>query len=78
VPLAGAEECCGFGGLFAVEMSDISGAMLRRKLENILASGARAVVACDAGCLLQIEGGLRRCAANVEVLHLAEVLAADG
>lgn len=75
VPLQGAEECCGFGGLFAVEMSDVSGAMLRRKLERIRESGAEVVVACDTGCLLHIEGGLRRQAGNVGVLHLAEVLA---
>jgi L-lactate dehydrogenase complex protein LldE len=77
VELAGAEECCGFGGLFALEMSDISGAMLERKIQRILETGADAVVACDSGCLLQIEGGLRRHAANVRALHLAEVLAAE-
>jgi L-lactate dehydrogenase complex protein LldE len=75
VALPGAEECCGFGGLFALQMSDISGAMLGRKIQHILETGAAAVVACDAGCLLQIEGGLRRHAANVRTLHLAEVLA---
>ena len=74
VPLAGAEDCCGFGGLFALEMSDISGAMLKRKIERILESGADAVVACDAGCLMHIEGGLRRQAARVKLLHLAEAL----
>ena len=77
VPLEGAEDCCGFGGLFALEMSDISGAMLERKIECILATGASAVVACDVGCLLHIEGGLRRHAANVKVLHLAELLASE-
>jgi L-lactate dehydrogenase complex protein LldE len=75
VPLAGADECCGFGGLFALQMADISGAMLGRKIERILASGAQAVVACDLGCLLQLEGGLRRRASNVRALHLAELLA---
>lgn len=77
VPLEGAEDCCGFGGLFALGMSDISGAMLERKIERILATGASAVVACDVGCLLHIEGGLRRHAANIKVLHLAEVLVQD-
>lgn len=77
VPLPGEEDCCGFGGLFAVDMSDISGAMLERKIKHILETGAMAVVACDAGCLLHIEGGLRRHAANVKALHLAEVLATE-
>jgi len=75
VALPGAEDCCGFGGLFALEMSDISGAMLKRKIERILESGAEALVACDAGCLLHIDGGLRRQAASLKVLHLAEALA---
>jgi DNA-binding transcriptional LysR family regulator len=49
--------------------------LIHRKIERILESGADAVVACDAGCLLHIEGGLRRHAANVKLLHLAEALA---
>ena len=75
VPLQGADECCGFGGLFSVEMSDFSSAMLKRKLDSIIESGADTVVACDAGCLLQIEGGLHRRGARVSVCHLAEILA---
>jgi L-lactate dehydrogenase complex protein LldE len=74
IPLPGAEECCGFGGLFSVKMSDISGAMLRRKLDAIVATGADAVVSCDLGCLLHIEGGLRRRGSQVRALHLAQVL----
>jgi len=74
VPLKGAEECCGFGGLFAIKMSDISGAMLQRKLDHIRASDAQTVVACDTGCLLHLEGGLRRQGSAIRVLHLAEAL----
>jgi L-lactate dehydrogenase complex protein LldE len=73
--LAGAETCCGFGGLFAVKMPAISGAMLREKLDDIERSGARTVVAIDASCLMHIAGGLRRRGSRVEVKHLAEVLA---
>jgi L-lactate dehydrogenase complex protein LldE len=75
-PLRDAETCCGFGGLFAVKMSDISGAMLRRKLDCIEESGAGMVVATDMSCLMHIAGGLRRRNSPVEVRHLAEVLAA--
>ena len=75
VSLPGADECCGFGGLFAVKMSEISSAMLERKLDHITESGADTVVACDAGCLLQIEGGIRRRGLDVSVCHLAEILA---
>ncbi len=77
VELPGAEDCCGFGGLFALEMSDISGAMLERKIQRILETGAATVVACDLGCLLHIEGGLRRHAAAVKAIHLAELLAGE-
>ena len=74
VDLPGADECCGFGGSFAVRLPDVSGAILRRKLENIRATGADAVVACDAGCLMQIAGGLARAGDRVRARHLAEVL----
>ncbi len=70
-----AEECCGFGGVFAVKMSNISGAILQRKLDNIEAGGADAVVGTDVSCLMHIAGGLRRRESKVQVKHLAEVLA---
>jgi len=72
--LGGAEECCGFGGPFSVKMSEISSAMLARKLDQVQASGARTLVACDSSCLLHLEGGLRRRGAATRVQHLAEVL----
>jgi L-lactate dehydrogenase complex protein LldE len=74
-PLRDAETCCGFGGLFAVKMSDVSGAMLDRKLECIAQTGADAVIATDMSCLMHIAGGLRRKGSQVVVKHLAEVLA---
>jgi L-lactate dehydrogenase complex protein LldE len=75
VELPNAEECCGFGGLFAIKLSNISSAMLGRKLDAIERSGAQAVVACDVSCLLHIAGGLHRRGSAVEAKHLAEVLA---
>jgi L-lactate dehydrogenase complex protein LldE len=76
--LPDAETCCGFGGLFAVKMSDISGAMLERKLDAIEASGARTVVASDVSCLMHIAGGLRRRGSSIRTCHIAEVLAEKG
>jgi L-lactate dehydrogenase complex protein LldE len=70
-----AEECCGFGGTFAVKFPEISGGMARTKIDSILDTGAGAVVGLDSSCLLQIEGGLRRAGSTVRALHLAEVLA---
>ena len=55
-----AEECCGFGGTFAVKNADVSAAMLEAKLDNVLDTGADVVCACDSSRLLHIGGGLRR------------------
>ena len=74
VELSDAETCCGFGGLFAVKMGDISGAILENKLNNIEATGADTLVGADVSCLMHIAGGLRRRGSRVQVKHLAEVL----
>ena len=73
--LPGDRECCGFGGLFSVEMPAVSGAILSEKLDSIEESGADVVAAGDISCLLHIEGGLRRRGSNIEVRHIAELLA---
>jgi L-lactate dehydrogenase complex protein LldE len=75
VDLPVAEECCGFGGTFAVKNADVSAAMLDEKLAAIVASGADGICACDSSCLMQIGGGLRRRGLPVRPLHLAEILA---
>ena len=77
VPLERADECCGFGGSFAVRYPGISGAMVRDKAAFIEKTGADAVIATDAGCLMNIAGYLRRAGSKVRALHLAQVLA-DG
>ena len=70
------ETCCGFGGTFAVKMDDISARMVEDKCRNVEASGADAVVLGDLGCMLNIEGRLRkRGDMRTQVLHVAEVLA---
>ena len=72
----GCEECCGFGGTFSVKFGQVSAAIAGRKCDKVLASGARAVVGGDLGCLLNIEGKLRRMGdQTTQVLHVAEVLA---
>ena len=71
-----AETCCGFGGTFAVKFGEISAHIAERKCANIAASGADAVVLGDLGCMLNIEGRLRRRGdLKTKVLHVAEVLA---
>jgi L-lactate dehydrogenase complex protein LldE len=74
VPLERADECCGFGGSFAVRFPGISGAMVRDKAALVEATGADVVVATDAGCLMNVAGCLRRRGSCVRALHLAQVL----
>jgi L-lactate dehydrogenase complex protein LldE len=77
VELPGLEQCCGFGGTFAVKNADVSGAMLEDKLAAVLTTGAEACTACDNSCLMHIQGGLHRQKTGVRTVHLAEILAAD-
>ena len=65
-----AEECCGFGGTFAVKNADTSTAMLDDKVRTIVESGADVVAAVDTSCLTQIGGGLSRRGLPVRTLHL--------
>ena len=76
--MQGAEECCGFGGTFSVKFGEISAAIAEKKCDCVRAAGADAVVGGDLGCLLNIEGKLRRMGdEKTRVLHIAEVLAGE-
>ncbi|HEX3805796.1 MAG TPA: (Fe-S)-binding protein [Gaiellaceae bacterium] len=76
VELPRSDECCGFGGTFALKNAETSSAMLDDKLDTIEATGAGVCAALDSSCLLQIGGGLSRRSSPVRALHLAEILAA--
>jgi L-lactate dehydrogenase complex protein LldE len=76
VELEEAEECCGFGGTFAVKNADTSMAMLGDKLRRVLDTRAEVCTATDNSCLMHIGGALRRQRAGTRVLHVAEILAA--
>jgi L-lactate dehydrogenase complex protein LldE len=69
------DECCGFGGTFAVKNPDVSAAMLADKMEAVIETGAEVLCAGDRSCLMHIGGGLERIRAGVRTLHLAEILA---
>ena len=70
--------CCGFGGTFSVKYGEISAAIADEKCANIQASGADAVVLGDLGCMLHIEGRLRRQGdQKTRVLHVSEVLSGE-
>ncbi|MBN9111319.1 MAG: (Fe-S)-binding protein [Pseudonocardia sp.] len=74
--LPGADQCCGFGGTFAVKNADTSTAMLADKMSNVISTGAEAVSAGDSSCLMHIGGGLSRLRTGTRAVHLAEILAA--
>jgi L-lactate dehydrogenase complex protein LldE len=76
VDLPGADECCGFGGTFAVKNSDVSVAMGADKARRVRETEAEVLVAGDNSCLMHIGGVLSRQQSGVRVMHLAEVLAA--
>ena len=77
--MAECETCCGFGGTFAIKFGEISTRLADNKCGHIAATGADAVVLGDLGCMLNIEGRLRRRGdATTRVLHVAEVLAGTG
>lgn len=75
VELPAANECCGFGGTFAVKNPEVSTAMLADKMREVLDTGAEVVCASDRSCLMHIGGGLSRIRSGVRALHLADILA---
>ncbi|HWI06357.1 MAG TPA: (Fe-S)-binding protein [Solirubrobacteraceae bacterium] len=75
VELPDAQECCGFGGTFALKNSDTSSAILADKLRHVMSTRAEVCVAADNSCLMHMSGALTRQRAGVRTMHLAEVLA---
>ncbi|MFF3440106.1 (Fe-S)-binding protein [Streptosporangium sp. NPDC002721] len=76
VPLPEADQCCGFGGTFAVKNPAISAAMCADKVRNVTTTGAEVLCAADNSCLMHIGGTLKRQRTGVRIMHLAEILAA--
>ena len=75
VELPGIEQCCGFGGTFAIKNAEVSSAMLSEKVQAVLSTGAEMCTASDNSCLMHIEGALHRQRTGVRTLHIAEILA---
>jgi L-lactate dehydrogenase complex protein LldE len=75
VPLPNAEECCGFGGTFAVKNPDVSAAMCADKVRSVQDTGAEVLCAADNSCLMHIGGTLGRQKTGIRAVHLAEILA---
>ena len=73
--LPDSDQCCGFGGTFAIKNPEVSQAMLSDKLQCVLGTGAEVCTAVDNSCLMHIDGGLHRQRTGVRSMHLAEILA---
>lgn len=74
VEMQDSDRCCGFGGAFSFKYPEISTALVQEKVDHILASGADAVVGCDSGCLMNIQGRLSRMGSRVKAIHIARIL----
>ena len=74
-PLPDAEQCCGFGGTFAVNFPGLSGGMAHAKAASIRSTGCETLVCNDAGCAMNISGACRRDGAAVRVVTTAEIIA---
>src|SRR5690606_10006584 len=74
IDLPGEEECCGFGGTFAVKMPGLSTAMADEKLRRVEGTGAHYLLGSDMACLMHLGGRLEKLGMQVEVLHVAQLL----
>lgn len=77
VPLERVEQCCGFGGTFAIKNADVSTAMLEEKLQCLKKTQAEICTACDNSCLMHLQGALHRRREPMRTQHIAQVLAGD-
>ncbi|EGV07226.1 cysteine-rich domain protein [Haemophilus pittmaniae HK 85] len=78
LPIANQQTCCGFGGTFSVKMAEISGEMVKEKVEHIEEVQPQYLIGADVSCLLNIGGRLAREGSAVKVMHIAEVLMQQG
>ncbi len=75
VEMKDVETCCGFGGTFAVKYEPISSAMAEQKIDNAVATGAQYLISTDMSCLMHMDGLIKKRKLDIQVLHLADVLA---
>lgn len=68
------EVCCGFGGTFSMKFPELSAELLKKKLDNVEATGADTLLTDCPGCIMQLRGGLKRRGSKIQVKHVAEVM----
>lgn len=76
VELEREEECCGFGGTFSIKEPDISNAMAKAKIDDIKKTGVKYLISGDGGCLLNINGTMKRQGEDIKCIHLYDFLLA--
>lgn len=77
IPAKDEDVCCGFGGSYSVEFPEISSEILKRKLDNVEKSGAEFLVTDCPGCVMQLRGGMDKRGGEIQVKHIAEVVAEE-
>ncbi len=77
IELPAADQCCGFGGTFAIKNAEVSTAMLSEKMRSVLETGAEVCTGADNSCLMHIGGGLSRQRGTARCVHIAEILAGE-
>ena len=78
LPIHNQQTCCGFGGTFSVKMAEISGEMVKEKVEHVEGVEPEYLIGTDVSCLLNIGGRLQREGSKIKVMHIAEVLMQEG
>lgn len=68
------DACCGFGGTFSVKLPHVSNSMLEEKIQCAIDSGAESVVSTDMGCLMNINGYIKRNNIDLKTMHIAQLL----
>ena len=71
------DECCGFGGMFAVEEQAVSVCMGRDKVKDHMATGAEYIVGADSSCLMHMQGVIKREHLPIQIIHIVEILASQ-
>ncbi|MEW6351014.1 MAG: (Fe-S)-binding protein [Thermodesulfobacteriota bacterium] len=75
IPLPDADRCCGFGGVFMAKLPEVSRALAGEKAQSVISTGADTLTGCDHGCLMNISSAIRENGSDVQVKHIAVVLA---
>lgn len=75
IEMKDSETCCGFGGTFSIKYEPISSAMAEQKIDHALATGAKYLISTDMSCLMHMDGLIQKRQLDLQVMHLADVLA---